>query len=193
MIMNPLPITKSQSMDFINDSVHIDGLKIVNLREFPDERGIFSEIFRREWFPQVSWERLQSNRSVSKANVLRGLHYHFHQVDYWYVPQGKIRAALFDLRPSSPTYQAAQTLEMGEENNLGLFIPVGVAHGFYAVTDCTLIYYVNNYYDSSDEFGVAWNDPALGLDWGNQEAPLVSQRDLDNPLMANIPEAIKPK
>jgi dTDP-4-dehydrorhamnose 3,5-epimerase len=193
-----MTIAKNQSvstknMDFIINSERIAGLKIAKLREFPDERGIFSEIFRREWFPEVSWERLQSNRSVSKANVLRGLHYHFRQVDYWYVPNGKIRAALFDLRPSSPTYGAGLTIDMGEENNLGLFIPIGVAHGFYAFTDCTLIYYVNNYYDSSDEFGVAWNDPALGLDWGNKKAPLVSQRDLENPLMANIPDAIRPK
>lgn len=180
-------------MDFIKNSELIDGLQIVNLRQYPDERGVFSEVFRQEWFPQVSWERLQSNRSVSKANVLRGLHYHFKQVDYWYVTQGKIRAALLDLRPNSPTYKAVQTIEMGEEHNIGLFIPIGVAHGFYALTDCTLIYYVNNYYDSKDEFGVAWNDPALGLDWGNRVEPLVSERDVTNPLMANIPDAVRPK
>lgn len=180
-------------MDFIKDSEVIHGLQIATLRAFPDERGIFSEIFRQQWFPQVSWERLQSNCSVSKANVLRGLHYHFHQVDYWYVPQGRIRAGLLDLRPNSPTYKAVQTIEMGEENNIGLFIPVGVAHGFYAITDCTLIYYVNNYYDSKDEFGVAWNDPALGLDWGNSAEPLVSERDVKNPLMADIPAEIRPK
>jgi dTDP-4-dehydrorhamnose 3,5-epimerase len=180
-------------MDFIKNSELIEGVQIANLRQFPDERGVFSEIFRQEWFPQVSWERLQSNRSVSKANVLRGLHYHFKQVDYWYVPQGKIRAGLLDLRPNSPTYKAVQTIDMGEENNIGLFIPIGVAHGFYAFTACTLIYYVNNYYDSKDEFGVAWNDPSLGLDWGNSEMPLVSERDVTNPLMANIPDEIRPK
>jgi dTDP-4-dehydrorhamnose 3,5-epimerase len=180
-------------MDFIKDSQQIEGVQIADLRQFPDERGIFSEIFRCEWFPQVSWERLQSNRSVSKANVLRGLHYHFHQVDYWYVPSGKIRAALLDLRPNSPSYKVIQTVEMGEENNFGLFIPIGVAHGFYAHTDCTLIYYVNNYYDSKDEFGVAWNDPEIGLDWGNRGEPLVSERDLKNPLLANIPDTVHPK
>jgi dTDP-4-dehydrorhamnose 3,5-epimerase len=121
------------------------------------------------------------------------LHYHFHQVDYWYVPSGKIRAALLDLRPNSPSYKAIQTVEMGEENNFGLFIPIGVAHGFYAYTDCTLIYYVNNYYDSKDEFGVAWNDPTIRLDWGNKGEPLISERDLKNPLLADIPDAVRPK
>jgi dTDP-4-dehydrorhamnose 3,5-epimerase len=190
---NQSPETKNQTMDFIKNSEIIEGLQIVTLREFPDERGAFSEIFRREWFPQVSWENLQSNRSKSKAHVLRGLHYHFHQVDYWYVPEGKIRAGLLDLRPHSPTYKAVQTIEMGAENNLGLFIPIGVAHGFYALTDCTLIYYVNNYYNSRDEFGVAWDDSALGLDWGNLQAPLVSERDMNNPLMAQIPADLMPR
>ncbi len=179
--------------DFIANSDQIDGVQIVTLKEYPDDRGVFCEIFRREWFPQVSWEKLQSNRSISKANVLRGLHYHFHQIDYWYVPYGRVRAALLDLRPNSPTYRQTQTLDMGEENNLGLFIPVGVAHGFYAFTDCTLTYYVNNYYNKNDEFGVAWNDPAFAIDWGNTDTPLISERDATNPLMANIPLNAQPK
>jgi dTDP-4-dehydrorhamnose 3,5-epimerase len=179
-------------MDFITTSEIINGVQMVRPRAFADARGEFMEIFRCEWFPQVDWAKTQSNRSISKANVLRGLHYHFRQVDYWYVPQGRIRAGLFDLRPHSPTYKAALTVEMGEENNIGLFIPVGVAHGFYAVTDCTLIYYVNNYYDSSDEHGVAWNDPALNLDWAIQGEPLISERDAKNPCMADIPAHLIP-
>ena len=179
--------------DFLQNSEIIEGVQIATLRQFPDERGVFSEVFRREWFPQVSWDKFQSNRSVSKANVLRGLHYHFHQVDYWYVPDGKIRAGLLDLRPNSATYGNVQTVEMGGEHNVGLFIPIGVAHGFYALTDCTLIYYVNNYYDSTDEFGVAWDDPAINLDWGNTQAPLISDRDIQNPKMADIPADIRPK
>lgn len=180
-------------VDFITESDIIAGVQIVTMPQFADERGVFSEIFRKEWFPQVSWEKIQSNRSISKANVLRGLHYHFHQVDYWFVPHGEIRAGLLDLRPNSPTFKQTQTIDMGGDNNLGLFIPVGVAHGFYALTDCTLIYYVNNYYNNSDEFGVAWNDPALGLDWGNSGEPLVSDRDMNNPYMADIPADKMPK
>jgi dTDP-4-dehydrorhamnose 3,5-epimerase len=170
----------------------IQGVFVANLRAFGDERGRFMETFRIEWFPQVSWQRLQTNRSDSKAGVLRGLHYHFHQVDYWFVPSGKIRAGLVDLRPSSPSYLTAQTVDMGEENNVGLFIPVGVAHGFYALTDCTLCYVVNNYYDGADEFGVAWNDPRIGLVWGT-DAPLLSPRDQKNPYLRDIPAENMPK
>lgn len=178
-------------MDFIENSETIAGVQIARLKVYADERGEFMEVFRREWFPQVSWERLQSNRSNSKANVLRGLHYHFHQVDYWYVPKGRIRAAMLDLRPQSPTYKATQVIEMGEENNIGLFIPIGVAHGFYALTDCTLLYFVNNYYDSTDEFGVAWDDPAVAMPWG-AESPILSGRDLSNPHMSAIPAEAVP-
>lgn len=178
-------------MDFIEQSQSIAGVQIARLTAYADERGAFMEVFRKEWFPQVSWERLQSNRSNSKAGVLRGLHYHFRQVDYWYVPHGRIRAALLDLRPKSPTHRATQVIEMGEENNIGLFIPIGVAHGFYALTECTLMYFVNNYYDSSDEFGVAWDDPDIAMPWGAGQ-PLLSERDANNPRLSDLPPEAVP-
>jgi dTDP-4-dehydrorhamnose 3,5-epimerase len=179
-------------MDLITPSNTIQDVQLAHPKAYADSRGQFMEIFRREWFPQVDWSKMQSNHSISKTNVLRGLHYHFHQVDYWFVSHGCIRAGLVDLRPHSPTYKAALTLEMGADNNIGLFIPVGVAHGFYAVSDCTLIYFVNNYYNSQDEHGVAWNDPALGLDWQIGGQPLISERDINNPLLSEIPDNLVP-
>lgn len=172
----------------------IEGVMTVPLTAYDDSRGRFMETFRKEWFPQVSWDKMQSNRSDSKAGVLRGLHYHFHQIDYWYALNGSIRAGLVDLRPSSPTYLASATLDMGvESNNIGLFIPEGVAHGFVALTDCTLIYIVNNYYDGGkDEFGIAWDDPQLDLEWGIN-APSLSERDLKNPKIADIPSHAQPQ
>ena len=102
-------------------------------------------------------DRLQSNRSDSKAGVLRGLHYHFKQIDYWYATRGNIRVGLVDLRLSSATYLASATIDIGEDNAQGIFIPEGVAHGFAALTDCTLMYMINNYYDGGkDEYGIAW-------------------------------------
>jgi len=170
----------------------IHGVLTVPLRAFGDERGRFMETFRKGWFPQVNWERIQSNRSDSRAGVLRGLHYHFHQVDYWCVVAGRVRVALADLRRSSPTWLGSATLDIGGDSQLGLFIPVGVAHGFAALTDCTLMYMVNNYYDGGkDEFGVAWNDPQFHIDWGIA-APLLSERDRSNPLLADIPAAALP-
>lgn len=169
-------------------STQIEGVYTVPIKAFADDRGRFMETFRTAWFPQVKWDKIQNNRSDSKAGVLRGLHYHFHQVDYWYVPKGVIRAAMVDLRPSSPTYKATQVLEIGEEHNIGVFIPVGVAHGFYALTDCTLMYIVNNYYDATDERGVAWDDPDLQVDWQlNGATPLLSPRDVTNRRLKDIP------
>lgn len=176
----------------IQESPNIAGVKLVNIRIFADDRGRFMESFRLEWFPEADWSKIQSNRSDSKAGVLRGLHYHFEQVDYWYVSAGQIRAGLVDLRPHSPTYRNAETIDIDANAPMGLFIPVGVAHGFYALTDCTLTYIVNNYYNGKDEFGVAWNDPALNLDWGI-ENPVLSPRDLTNPSLHEIPELSLPR
>jgi dTDP-4-dehydrorhamnose 3,5-epimerase len=176
----------------IQESPNIAGVKLVNIRVFADERGQFMESFRLEWFPDTDWSKIQSNRSDSKAGVLRGLHYHFEQVDYWYVSAGCIRAGLVDLRPNSPTYRKAETIDIDANEPKGLFIPVGVAHGFYALTDCTLTYIVNNYYNGKDEFGVAWNDPALGLEWGIDE-PVLSPRDLENPSLHDIPMLSLPR
>jgi dTDP-4-dehydrorhamnose 3,5-epimerase len=78
------------------------------------------------------------------------------------------------------------------DDQLGLFIPIGVAHGFLALTDATLTYVVDNYYDGRDEFGVAWNDPDLGLDWGTS-TPTISPRDQANPRLRDIPAAALPK
>jgi len=173
-------------MTQIEESTVISGVFVARLRPFADERGRFMETFRKEWFPQRSWQNMQSNRSDSQANVLRGLHYHHQQVDYWYVLRGTIRAGLVDLRPSSPTYLATQTIEMGESNEIGLYIPIGVAHGFVTLTDATLTYIVDNYYNGADEFGVAWNDPTISLNWGI-ETPILSPRDAQNPLFKDIP------
>ncbi|MCA9960006.1 MAG: dTDP-4-dehydrorhamnose 3,5-epimerase family protein, partial [Anaerolineales bacterium] len=101
-------------MTVIEESTLISGVYVARLRGFGDERGRFMETFRKEWFPQRSWDIIQTNRSDSQVGVLRGLHYHHHQVDYWYVPRGRIRAGMVDLRPFSPTYMATQTIEMGD-------------------------------------------------------------------------------
>ncbi|MEM6530278.1 MAG: dTDP-4-dehydrorhamnose 3,5-epimerase family protein [Chloroflexota bacterium] len=167
----------------------IAGVYTVPIRVFGDDRGSFAETFRREWFPFVDWTEMQTNRSISKAGVLRGLHYHLNQVDYWFLMSGKIRVGLADLRSSSPTYKAGATVEMDASSAepFGLFIPVGVAHGFVSLSDIVLTYTVNQYYgDGRDERGVAWNDPALGVGW-DVESPILSGRDQKNRLLQNIP------
>jgi dTDP-4-dehydrorhamnose 3,5-epimerase len=176
----------------INPSTLIADVFIVDLPSYADDRGVFAETFRRSWFPQRSWENLQTNRSLSRPGVIRGLHYHFRQVDYWCVMSGRIRAVLLDIRPDSPTFGASQGVDMGDDQLRGLYIPAGVAHGFAALTPVVLTYIVDNYYDSNDEYGVAWNDPLVTVDWGVAD-PILSDRDLANPPLAEIAAALRPR
>lgn len=175
-------------MPKITESELIKGVYIVEPSVFGDDRGRFLESFRKEWFPQRSWDIVQCNRSESVRGVVRGLHYHYHQVDYWFVMSGMIRACLADIRPNSPTFKATQTIDMGDDNLIGLFIPVGVAHGFATLSERVILtYVVDNYYNNSDEFGVAWNDPELNIDWGLDAAEIVlSGRDAGNPVLKDI-------
>ncbi|MDX2161632.1 MAG: dTDP-4-dehydrorhamnose 3,5-epimerase [bacterium] len=184
----------TQSTPLLQESSLIAGVYFKTIRAFPDNRGRFREAFRKEWFPGVAFDHLQSNHSESVAHVLRGLHYHLHQVDYWYVTRGMIRVGLADLRPSSPTYRAAQTVDLGDDHQVGVFIPEGVAHGFYALTEVSLIYYVNQYYtDGSDENGVAWDDPDLAVPWNIDGVPILSPRDVQNPRLQAIPPEKLPR
>lgn len=182
---------KEICMSHIEELATIKDVYVVTLTPYGDERGRFMEIFRKEWFPQRTWEVVQSNRSDSRAGVLRGLHYHFQQVDYWHLLKGQIRAALYDLRPDSPTSGTAFTIDLDGDKPAGLFIPQGVAHGFVALTDITLMYIVDKYYSGQDEFGVAWNDPDIAMPWGVAE-PMISARDAANPFLKDIPFERRP-
>jgi dTDP-4-dehydrorhamnose 3,5-epimerase len=170
----------------------INGVLIADIRAFPDSRGAFMESFRREWFPDTSFERMQGNCSISRAGVLRGLHFHRRQADYWFVASGAIRVGLADLRASSPTFKRSASIELSADNHLGLLIPAGVAHGLLAITDVILTYLVNNYYDVNDELGVAWNDPDLNVPW--VEVPqIISERDASNPRFSDLPAELLPQ
>lgn len=170
-------------MPKITESTQIKDVLIVESNIYGDERGKFMETFRKEWFPQRSWENIQLNRSESIQNVVRGLHYHYRQIDYWFVMSGMIRAALVDIRPNSPTFKSTMTIDMGDSHRIGLFIPIGVAHGFNTLSEHVILtYVVDNYYDQSDEFGIAWDDPDLGIDWGvAADQAILSNRDISNP------------
>jgi dTDP-4-dehydrorhamnose 3,5-epimerase len=169
----------------------IDGVKVVAFKSFGDDRGYFFESYRRSWVPGAR-EMVQGNCSFSKKGVLRGLHYHLKQADFWAVPSGMVRAALYDYRAGSPSYRAVELVEMGDDNPVGLYIPKGVAHGFYALEDSFMTYLVDEFYDNGDELGIMWNDPALGLAWGATN-PILSKRDLENPSLAAIPAERRPR
>lgn len=173
------------------ESTVISEVMIVVPQVFEDERGRFVETYRRSWFP-LGREMVQANRSDRRAGTVAGLHYHFHQSDYWYVARGRARVVLHDLRIGSPTEGATEVLEIGEHDDRGVFIPPGVGHGFAAVTDLTLTYLVDAYYNPADELGVAWDDPELAVDWGIAD-PVLSRRDLGNPRCSEIPDHLRPR
>jgi dTDP-4-dehydrorhamnose 3,5-epimerase len=179
-------------MPEIKDSEKIEGVQVVDLVGYPDQRGKFVETFRTEWFPQRDFGTVQMNASYSDAGVVRGFHYHHRQIDYWFLVSGKIRVGLCDLRRSSSTHKATETLDMDSAEPKGLFIPLGVAHGFLTKTDIVLTYLVDNYYDGTDENAVAWNDPDIGIDWGSG-APTISQRDATSPKLSEIDPVNLPK
>lgn len=141
-----------------------------------DSRGSFAEIVREEAFDT---QFVQSNHSHSKAGVLRGLHYHGKQADAWYVIRGEAQAMLADLRVKK-SHPAVVSVDLSEKDPRVLYIPPGVAHGFLAITDVDLIYWVTHYYDSTDEHGVAWDDPSLNAPWRLKD-PILSDRDRSNP------------
>lgn len=163
----------------------ISGVTLVRLSGPADERGRFLETFRQEWFPDAD-PMVQANRSDSGRGVLRGLHYHVHQADYWYAPRGRLLVALHDLRRSSPTRGTSLHFEIGDGLDIGVYIPRGVAHGFQAVTDVTLTYLVDRYYNPDDENGLAWDDPDAGIPWPIAN-PILSERDKANPKLTEIP------
>jgi dTDP-4-dehydrorhamnose 3,5-epimerase len=166
--------------------VTIEGVVIVRLTAHADERGRLVETFRQEWLPARP-AMVQATRSDSAAGVLRGLHYHRRQADYWYAPAGRLFVALYDLRRTSPTRGQSQTLDIGDGAEAGVYIPPGVAHGLQAMTDATLMYLLDRYYDGSDEFGLAWDDPTAAVPWPLPN-PVLSARDIANPKLADIPE-----
>jgi len=179
----------------IAESDTVTGVYIVDPTVHRDERGVFVENYRREWFPRGR-EMIQGNRGDRQAGCIVGLHYHLHQADYWYVPAGRARVVLHDLRAGSPTDGATLTLDLGENadgtnDHRGVLIPPGVAHGFASLTDMTITYLVDGYYNPSDELGVAWDDPEITADWGVAD-PMLSKRDRDNPLRRDIEPQRRP-
>jgi dTDP-4-dehydrorhamnose 3,5-epimerase len=172
-------------MPQIEQSDVIAGVLTVRPDSHGDARGRFVETYRREWLGPDAKEMVQANRSDKQAGALVGLHFHLHQADYWYVVSGRARVVLHDLRQGSPTEGATLALDMGGDRELGLYVPPGVAHGFAALTDVTLTYLVDGYYNPEDELGIAWDDSAVGADWGVAD-PVVSDRDRRNPPRSQV-------
>lgn len=160
----------------------IDGVRIVKLRKFRDERGWFCELRRESWYAELSGGRAscQTNMSFSKAGVIRGLHWHKRgQDDLFFCPVGHARVVLFDRREGSRTEGVAWSVEIDQDNCLAVYIPGQVAHGFEALTDLVFCYHVTEEYDPADpdEQNLAWDDPRVVHLWSTT-TPTLSARDM---------------
>ena len=165
----------------------IAGVRLIPLRRHDDSRGSFCEAFRASWIrgpkPWVQW-----NISRSKAGVVRGLHVHQRQTDYWHLVEGTTTAALVDIRPDSPTSRVAMCVPLSAQIPQALVIPPGILHGFCCDSDVVLMYLLDQEYDPSDEHGVLWNDPELHLpqSWYSAAAPVLSIRDGEACLLKDL-------
>ncbi len=171
----------------------LPGVEFGQLAGHADTRGSFTEVWRASTFAaDASAPFVQANLSTSAPGVLRGLHLHRRQLDYWVVVGGRAFVALVDARPAiggSGAPAPVETRELGP--NGWVVIPAGVAHGFLALEPLRLLYLVTNEYDGSDELGFAWDDPAVAVSWpavpGTADGrPITSERDATNPTLAEL-------
>lgn len=148
-----------------------------------DERGALVEICRNSWIAPD--HPIQWNAVTNRAGSLRGVHWHNHHADYLAAVHGRVLVAAVDLRIGSPTESAVLLVELTADEPRGLFIPAGVGHGFYSHAESVLMYGVSAYWDPTDELGVRWDDPALGIPWPREAAgvAIVSERDSAFPLL----------
>ncbi|MDQ3895628.1 MAG: dTDP-4-dehydrorhamnose 3,5-epimerase family protein [Actinomycetota bacterium] len=149
----------------------IDGLLRVPLTRVEDERGWFVEIRRESALPK---QTRQTNVSFSRRRVIRGLHYHERgQDDLFACLQGAARVVVLD-RATGETYSE----DIGDGNEVALYIPGRLAHGFEALTDLLFCYHVTEEYDPDDpdEHGVCWADPRVKHLWSTS-SPILSPRD----------------
>ncbi len=149
-----------------------------------DPRGTLREAWRASWLADLDLPALaQANHTISRAGALRGLHFHLRQTDIWVVLDGRAHVGLADIRDLlDGATDKAPTLSLELTSGDCLVIPVGVAHGLWALTDVSLLYLVTEEYDGSDEQGFAWNDLTAGVSWPGGD-PVLSERDRSAPTM----------
>jgi dTDP-4-dehydrorhamnose 3,5-epimerase len=151
-----------------------DGVLIRRLEPRPDARGDLIEVFRAEW--GLEPELVQWNVLRSAPNVLRGVQVHLVNVDSITLVAGHMVVGLHDLRPDSATSGSSGMVSISEDSPQLVTIPVGVAHGFYFAERSITVHGRSHTWDTADELGCRWDDPALGLDWRCQD-PVLSDRD----------------
>ena len=178
-------------MNFIR--TNIPDVIIIEPTVHGDDRGYFVETFRADKLEAFLGFKLnfgQDNESKSSRGVLRGLHYQLPphaQSKLVRVIQGRVLDVAVDIRKNSPTFGQHVAVELSAENKKQLFVPRGFAHGFVVLENDTIFAYkVDNYYSPQCDRGIAFDDPALNIDWilNNSELNL-SAKDKVQPLLEN--------
>lgn len=157
-------------MQFIKQS--IPEVVLIKPQVHGDHRGYFSETFRQDKFEEAVGYRVhfcQDNESKSIKGVLRGMHFQlppYAQSKLVRVIEGEVLDVAVDIRAGSPTFGQVVTAILNDENRHQLFIPRGFAHGFVVLSETAIFAYkVDNYYSPECDRGLAYNDPALSIDW----------------------------
>lgn len=179
-------------MPFIFDKTKIQDVILIKPKVFGDDRGFFIETYKKSDFVQngISVDFVQDNHSRSTKGVLRGLHYQMPpkmQAKLVRCVRGKIFDVVVDIRKNSKTFGKWIGFELSEENKHMLYIPVGFAHGFIALSDDTeILYKTSNEFCLELDRGIRWDDPGLNIDWGIDFNPLISYKDTKHPFLKDL-------
>ena len=175
---------------------NIPDVKIIEPKVFGDERGFFMETWNQKTFEEKVAKRtfVQDNHSMSKQGILRGLHYQTEntQGKLVRVTAGEVFDVAVDIRKGSPTFGQWVGVLLSAENKKQLWVPEGFAHGFYVTSESAeFVYKCTDYYNSSAEHSIQWNDPLLSIDWPNKgNSPLLSDKDRNAKPLAEIKELL---
>ena len=170
----------------------IEDVILVKPKVFGDNRGFFMESYKKSDFFEngINVEFNQDNHSKSTAHVLRGLHYQakpYGQAKLVRCSKGRIYDVAVDIRPDSKTFGQYVKVELSEENKHMLYIPVGFAHGFVALTDeVEILYKASGEYAPQADRGIIWNDEDINIDWEIDFEPLLSEKDKIQPKLKDI-------
>jgi len=162
---------------------------------FPDPRGFFMETFHSIKYAEhgIPAVFLQDNHSRSSRGVLRGLHYQLKnpQGKLVRVVSGEVFDVAVDIRRGSPWFGKWVGAILSEENHRQMYVPPGFAHGFCTLSESAdFLYKCTDLYAPGDEYGIAWDDPEIAIEWPEMDY-LISDKDLANPLLSesdHLPE-----
>ena len=179
-------------MPFEFEKQQIEDVILIKPKVFGDNRGFFMETYKKSDFFSngIEVEFNQDNHSKSTKGVLRGLHYQanpYGQAKIVRCGRGRIYDVAVDIRPNSKTFGQYVKVELSEENKHMLYIPVGFAHGFVALSDeVELLYKASGEYNPQADRGVLWSDPDININWEIDFEPLLSEKDKCQPRLKEI-------